>query len=285
MGAPLIIKGLSEIAGRYDALLCDAWGVIHNGRELFAGAGDALLQFRETRGPVVIITNAPRLSSAIPPQLDRLGLPREAYDAVITSGDATVEAVKAMGDIPGFRLGPDKDDTLFNAAGAQFVPIEDAGFILCTGLFDDISETPEDYREMLSLAAARGLPMICANPDRVVKFGDRMIYCAGSLADLYEELGGETIFCGKPHKPIYDACRKALEATGRPASRMLAIGDGLQTDILGANREGLDVAFVADGIFAEQSRGPTGRIDGGRLGALLGEHDVSAQYALDGLKW
>lgn len=285
MGTPLILNGLSDVASGYDALLCDAWGVIHNGRELFPGASEALTRFRQSRGPVVVITNAPRLSAAIPPQLDRLGLPSDAYDAVVTSGDATVAAAVQMGGRPGFRLGPDKDDTLFEATGAKYVPLDAAEFILCTGLFDDLNETPEDYRDMLASAAARGLPMICANPDRVVKFGDRMMYCAGSLADLYEELGGETIFCGKPHSPIYAACRAQLTAAGADNPRILAIGDGLQTDILGANNEGIDVAFVADGIFAEQSRGPTGRIDGARLGALLGEHDVTANYALDGLKW
>lgn len=285
MSSPVIIKGLSDVATGYDALLCDAWGVIHNGRELFPGVAEALTRFRETRGPVVIITNAPRLSDAIPPQLDRLGLPSDAYDAVVTSGDATREAVVAMGKRPGFRLGPNKDDTLFTATGADWVTLEEAEFILCTGLFDDLTETPEDYRELLSSAADRKLPMICANPDRVVKFGDRMMYCAGALADLYEELGGETRFCGKPHAPIYDACRAVLEQTGATSPRILCVGDGLQTDILGANGQSLDVAFVADGIFAEEARGALGRIDASKLGALLDAHGVSATYALDGLKW
>ncbi|MEM9234879.1 MAG: TIGR01459 family HAD-type hydrolase, partial [Pseudomonadota bacterium] len=273
------------VASSYDALFCDAWGVIHNGSELFPGVSEALTRFRETRGPVIIITNAPRLSDAIPPQLDRLGLPASAYDAVVTSGDATRQAVAAMGERKGYRLGPDKDDNLFDATGARFVPMEDADFILCTGLFDDLNETPEDYRESLTHAASRKLPMICANPDRVVKFGDRLMYCAGALADLYEELGGETLFCGKPHPPIYAACRDALARAGLDSPRVLTIGDGLQTDILGANNEGLDVAFVAEGIFAEEARGPSGRIESHKLGALLDHHGVTATYALDELKW
>lgn len=285
MAPPLIIDGLSDVAAGYDALLCDAWGVIHNGRELFPGVTEALTRFRDNRGPVVILTNAPRLSEAIPPQLDRLGLPRGAYDEVVTSGDATRATVAERTDVSFFQLGPNKDDTLFKATGRAFVPLEDAGAILCTGLFDDLTETPEDYREMLAGAAARGLPMICANPDRVVKFGDRMIYCAGSLADLYEELGGEILFCGKPHAPIYDTARQALDRAGFSSGRILAIGDGLQTDILGANQQGIDVAFVADGIYAEHSRGPTGRIDPQKLGDLLENNGVHAQFALDGLKW
>lgn len=285
MPQPLIINGLSDVATGYDALLCDAWGVIHNGRELFPGVDEALTTFRAQRGPVVIITNAPRLSSAIPPQLDRLGLSRDAYNAVVTSGDATRAAVAARGAKPFFRIGPGKDDTLFEATGARFTELEEAEFILCTGLFDDLNETPDDYRELLTRAAARKLPMICANPDRIVKFGDRMMYCAGALADLYEELGGETVFCGKPHAPIYDTCRETLTRHGVTSPRILAIGDGLQTDILGANNQTIDVAFVADGIFADDARGPTGKIDPQKLGGLLDQHGVHANYALDGLKW
>lgn len=285
MSPPLIIEGLSTVAQSYDALLCDAWGVIHNGRELFPDVTEALLTFRKQRGPVIIITNAPRLSDAIPPQLDRLGLPSEAYDAVVTSGDATKKTVQNYAGQPGYRIGPDKDDNMFSWTGMTFVPLEDASFILCTGLVDDLNETPEDYRDLLKKASDRALPMICANPDRIVKFGDRIMYCAGALADLYEELGGQTIFCGKPHAPIYDACRAVLQDAGCSSSRILAVGDGLQTDILGANQQNIDVAFVAEGIFAEEARGPTGRIDPHMLGKLLDNHSVSSQYALDRLKW
>ena len=196
MAPPLILDGLSDIAAGYDALFCDAWGVIHNGRELFPGVAEALTRFRETRGPVVILTNAPRPAASIPPQLDRLGLPREAYDGVVTSGEATIAEVRKRKGTPFFRLGPDLDDDLFEASGARFVSLDEAQAILCTGLADDLNETPEDYRDRLAGPAERGVPMICANPDRVVKFGDRMMYCAGSVADIYEQLGGEVRFCG-----------------------------------------------------------------------------------------
>lgn len=285
---PRIIDGLSAVAADYDALFCDAWGVIHNGRALFPDVAAALSRFRETQGPVVIITNAPRLSSDIPPQLDRLGLPRDAYDDVVTSGDATRRAVLDRKDLPFFRLGPrDKDDSLFSALPVRFVPLDEAGAILCTGLEDDQTETPADYRDTLTKASERNLPMICANPDRIVQFGDRVIYCAGALADLYAEFGGEVIFAGKPHPPIYQCCRTALEEAGRDpeTARILAIGDGLQTDILGANREDLDIAFVADGIFGEEARDASGALAADRLERLLSDYGVSADYALNALKW
>lgn len=286
MDAPVPITGLSAIAAHYDAVFCDAWGVIHNGQALFPGVADALGTFHETRGPVVILTNAPRLADAIPPQLDRLGLPRAAYDRVITSGEATRASAAAMADQRFFRLGPNKDDGLFSSLPQQFVAFEEADAILCTGLFDDLNETPEDYRQMLTAAAARKLPMICANPDRVVKFGDRLIYCAGALGDLYEALGGNVILSGKPHAPIYDLAMAAVAEKGvTDKSRILAIGDGLQTDILGANRQGIDVLFIADGIFAEDARGPDGRLDQDRLSDLLKQYDVHARYAAEGLKW
>lgn len=285
MAPPLILDGLSDIAAGYDALFCDAWGVIHNGRELFPGVAEALTRFRETRGPVVILTNAPRPAASIPPQLDRLGLPREAYDGVVTSGEATIAEVRKRKGTPFFRLGPDLDDDLFEASGARFVSLDEAQAILCTGLADDLNETPEDYRDRLAGPAERGVPMICANPDRVVKFGDRMMYCAGSVADIYEQLGGEVRFCGKPHAPIYQACHDKLEEIGRTASRPLAIGDGIQTDILGANGQDMDVAFVAGGLFKEQVSAPTGRIDAQMLGQVLDDYGVTATYALNGLKW
>ncbi|WP_306249983.1 TIGR01459 family HAD-type hydrolase [Parvularcula sp. IMCC14364] len=287
MNAPLHISGLAEIADQYDALLCDAWGVIHNGIELFPGVADALTNFRETRGPVFILTNAPRLNDVIPPQLDRLGLPRSAYDGVVTSGDATRASVEAFRGQPAFRLGPDKDDTLFEALDIEFVPLEQAKFILCTGLFDDSTETPEDYREMLSQAKELNLPMICANPDTVVQLGDRMIYCGGALAQVYDQLGGETLLSGKPHEPIYDLAMSRLTKAnnGTPPQRVLAVGDGLQTDILGANRHDLDVVFVAHGIFSKEARNDAGVLDMEKLNRLLSDHDVHAHAAMDQLAW
>lgn len=281
-----ILPGIKDIADQYDGILCDAWGVIHNGQTLFPGVADALTKFRANRGPVVILTNAPRLSDVIPPQLDRLGLPRTAYDAVVTSGDATRQAVISRAEDRFFRLGPEKDDTMFAAANVDYVPLDQATAIFCTGLIDDLKETPEDYRGMLAPAAERGLPMVCANPDKVVKFGDRLMYCAGALGDLYEELGGTVILCGKPHAPIYDLGRKRATEFGlKDGGRLLAIGDGFQTDILGANNQKIDVAYVADGIFSDESRDETGALSAARIDALLTQYGVHADYGMDGLRW
>lgn len=286
MADPRPLAGLRSIANQYDGLLCDAWGVIHNGHRLYDGVAEALLAFKAQRGPVIILTNAPRLNDVIPAQLDALGLPRDAYDAIVTSGDATRAALAARVDQPVYRLGPDKDETLFNALPVTFVDMADAKLMLCTGLLDDLNETPEDYRDLLTKAVDQGLPMLCANPDRVAKLGDRLIYCAGALGDLYEELGGEVILCGKPHPPIYAEARRQITAAGlKPGGRLLAIGDGVQTDILGANNEEIDVVFVAEGIFSEQARGPDGRLSPAKLSALLSSHSVHAEFAMEGLVW
>ena len=280
---PLLTDRLSTIASRYDALLCDAWGVIHDGVNLFPGAGEALERFRAERGPVIILTNAPRPSSIIPAQLDRLGLPRSAYDAVVTSGDATRAAIMARLPAPAFRLGPEKDDPLYEGVDIDFVPIEDASFIVCTGLFDDQNEQPEAYRPLLEKGAARGLPMICANPDIVVRWGGRLIYCAGALAEIYKELGGEVIYGGKPHRPIYElALSKVAAIRGAPLSpsRTLAVGDGLHTDIAGANAQGIDVVFVvgSGGVHA-------GSRSHGDVVKALNEADARAVAIMEKLAW
>lgn len=283
MTAPRLIRRLSDIAERYDALLCDAWGVIHNGVTVFPGVEEALSTFRATRGPVIVLTNAPRPNEIIPPQLDRIGLSRGSYDAVVTSGDATREAIR--GFLPGtaYKLGPDKDEMLYQGLGAKFAPIEAADFIVCTGLVDESHETPDDYADLLARAAARRLPMICANPDVVVRWGDRLIYCAGALAQRYERLGGDVIYGGKPYAPIYNlAFRRLDEAAGRTIDRrrVLAIGDGVGTDIAGANRIGVDALFIAGegGVHV-------GAADPASIEAALSHAGVHAEFAATGLSW
>ena len=283
MTAPTFIDGLSEIADRFDALLCDAWGVIHNGVTLFPGVEEALSNFRAQRGPVVILTNAPRPSSIIPAQLDRIGLSRAAYDAVVTSGDATRAAIEKQ--LPGavYRLGPDKDEALYDGLQADFAPLDRADFIVCTGLFDDMRETPDDYRELLSQAAARGLPMVCANPDIVVRWGDRLIYCAGALAEAYEKLGGAVVYGGKPYPPIYDvACDRLDRIAGKrlDRGRILAIGDGVKTDIAGAARNGFPALFIAGAGGVHEDGG-----DADAVARALSRAGVAADYAAKGLFW
>ena len=281
-----LLNGLSEVTDTYDALYCDAWGVIHDGTALYEGVAEALTRFRAARGPVVVLTNAPRLSDVIPGQLRRLRLPDEAWDAVVTSGDATRAEVERRKDTAFFRLGPAKDDGLFDAIETDFVPLEEAGAILCTGLLDDLTETPEDYCSLLSDAAARRLPMICANPDKIVRFGDRIMYCAGALADLYEEMGGEVIMAGKPHPPIYRLAREAAVRAGAPEGhRALVIGDSVRTDITGANAQGLDALFVAQGVNLTEARGDDGAVSAERIEALLAEGGAHASFAADGLRW
>ncbi len=283
MTPPTFISGIAEIAERYDALLCDAWGVIHDGVTAFAGVAEALTAFRRARGPVLVLTNAPRPSAIIPPQLDRLGLPREAYDGVVTSGDATRAAIEAM--LPGkpFKLGPEKDDGLYEGLAIAFAPLDAADFIVCTGLVDDQRETPDDYRDLLGRAAARRLPMICANPDSVVRWGGRLVFCAGALAEIYERFGGAVVYGGKPHAPIYDLAMARIErAAGRAVlkSRMLAIGDGVLTDIAGANRQGIDALYIAGAGGVHDGAG-----DPAAIAATLAKAGAQARFAATGLVW
>lgn len=278
-----IIDGIAGLAEGYDALLCDAWGVIHNGVSLFPGAAEAMTRFRRTRGPVVILTNAPRPSSIIPGQLDRLGLPREAYDAVVTSGDATRAEIEARLPAPAYRIGPEKDDPLFDGLAIDFAPLERAAFIICTGLVDDQTEAPEDYRDLLTRAAGRDLTMICANPDIVVNWGGRRVWCAGALAEIYKALGGAVVYGGKPHAPIY---KLAFDVVGKvrgrpvPPERTLAVGDGLHTDIEGANRHDVDAVLVAGAGGVHE-----GGADAAALAAHLGAEGVRVVAAMEGLKW
>ncbi len=283
MQTPPFIDRLSSIADDYDALLCDAWGVIHDGVRLFAGAKEALLSFRAARGPVVILTNAPRPSSIIPPQLDRLGLPREAYDAVVTSGDATRAEIEARLPARPYRIGPDRDDQLSEGLDVSFAPLEEAGFIVCTGLVDDKRESPEDYRSLLKGAAARRLPMICANPDIVVRWGGRLIYCAGALAQIYEDLGGDVVYGGKPYPRIYELAMQSIEAARGEAAdpqRVLALGDGLKTDIAGANGQGIDAVFVAGGGGVHE-----GATSAEGIAETLAKENVSVVAVMEKLQW
>ncbi|MFC2951033.1 TIGR01459 family HAD-type hydrolase [Marinicaulis aureus] len=277
-----VISSLESVAQRYDALLCDAWGVIHDGVTLFPGVAEALTRFRETRGPVIILTNAPRPSSVIPAQLDKIGLPRSAWDDIVTSGDATRAAIEARLPAPAFRLGPAKDDPLFEGLDIDFRPLEEAAFIICTGMEDDAHETPDDYRGLLERAAKRRLPMICANPDIVVNWGGRLIWCAGALAEIYKELGCEVVYGGKPHAPIYDLALKRIETLRgqTETARILAVGDGLKTDILGANNKKLDVLMIAGAGGVHE-----GDRDADAVAAKLEEAGLHAMGVAQALQW
>jgi HAD superfamily hydrolase (TIGR01459 family) len=289
MTLPHALSGLGEIAGDYDILLCDVWGVIHNGRESWPEACEALARFNREAGQVVLISNSPRPSHDVVAQLDRLGVPRDSWRAFVTSGDATRVELARRAPGPAWIIGPDRDWPLYDGLGLKTAKgAHEAAFISVTGPVDDETETPEDYRERLAEGAARDLELICANPDRVVQRGDRLIYCGGSLADLYESLGGRVTMAGKPYGPIYDLALKEAEGLlGRPVdrSRVLCIGDGVVTDVLGANKQGLDCLFIAQGIHGDAARGHDGRLDPARADTLLRAETTYARHAMLDLAW
>ncbi|WP_298744121.1 TIGR01459 family HAD-type hydrolase [uncultured Brevundimonas sp.] len=289
MTLPHPLGGLGEIAGDYDLLLCDVWGVIHNGRENFPAACEALTRFNQQGGHVVLISNSPRPASDVVAQLDRLDVPRASWKAFVTSGDATRAELARRAPGPAWVIGPERDWPLYQGLGLDSAHgAADAAFISVTGPVDDETETPEDYRERLAGGVARDLELICANPDRVVQRGDRLIYCGGALADLYASLGGRVTMAGKPFGPIYQlAVSEGERLLGRPVNRarVLCIGDGVATDVLGANRQGLDCLFIARGIHGDAARGPDGRLDPARAAGLLRAETTYARYAMLDLTW
>ncbi|HRO13540.1 MAG TPA: TIGR01459 family HAD-type hydrolase [Paracoccus sp. (in: a-proteobacteria)] len=252
-----IIDSLSEISAGYGALFCDLWGCLHNGRAFYPAAAAALQDFRRNGGRVALVTNAPRPQQLVQEQLARMGVPRDCWDVIVTSGDAAQDAMLSghVGQRV-WHLGPEKDHGFFTgiadprAEAITRVPLDQAEGIVATGPFDDLTETPEDYRDRLQDALARGLPMLCANPDIVVDLGETRLYCAGAIAELYEQMGGRALYFGKPHAPIYDLARRQLGVgPGLPA---LAIGDGIGTDIAGGVAQGIDSLFVTGGLAAAE---------------------------------
>jgi HAD superfamily hydrolase (TIGR01459 family) len=249
---------LRDLVGGVDVVLSDIWGVVHNGIEAFPEACEALHRFRDQGGAVILITNAPRPADSVQRQLHHLGVADETYDAIVSSGDLTRHYVADRGSQKVFWVGPERDNSIYRGLDPVLAPLEQADYIVCTGLFDDETETADDYRAMMMQAQIRKLPLVCANPDIVVERGDRLVYCAGAIAELYRELGGEVIFYGKPHRPIYErAMELAAERLGRttPLDRVLAIGDSVRTDLAGARDFGVDCLFVTRGIHAEDFEG------------------------------
>ncbi|MBJ7406455.1 MAG: TIGR01459 family HAD-type hydrolase [Bradyrhizobium sp.] len=251
-------EGLRELVGGVEVVLSDIWGVVHNGLESFPEACEALHTYRSRGGTVILITNAPRPADSVQRQLRKLGVPDETYDAIVSSGDLTRLYVAEHPGRKMFWLGPERDNSIYRGLDAATAPLEEADYIVCTGLYDDETETAEDYRGMMLKARERKLTLVCANPDIVVERGDRLIYCAGAIAELYRELGGEVIFYGKPHQPIYQrAMALAGERQGYQIDRkkVLAIGDSVRTDLTGAREFGIDCLFVTRGIHAEEFEG------------------------------
>ena len=293
-----IIASLAKIPTRYDAVFCDLWGCLHNGKAPFPAAVAALQAFRANGGRVVLLTNAPRPKPSVVSQLDAMGLPRDAWDEVVTSGDAAQHALitGAVGRRV-FHIGAPKDEPFFTTFAddlaetvAAEAPIErttldQAEGIVCTGLADDLTETPEDYRSALLFSKTMDLPMLCANPDIIVDYGDKRLYCAGAIAQAYEEMGGRVFYFGKPHPPIYDLARRRLAALmGEEDAQILCVGDGIATDIQGGQSEAMDTLFITGGIAADQFGADISNPNKDLLVKWLSKKQVAATYAMGHLR-
>lgn len=289
-----IIASLAAIAPRYEAVLCDLWGCLHNGVAAYPEAVSALQAVRRGGGKVLLLTNAPRPKASIVAQLDALSVPRDAWDELVTSGDAAQYAL--ISGAVGRRvhhIGPAKDAAFFtefapdlqilarNAPPIARVALAEAEGIVCTGLVDDLTETPDDYHHTLLYAKTKGLPMLCANPDLVVDLGAARIFCAGAIAQAYEAMGGLALYFGKPHPPIYDLARRRLAALGvQDGAALLAIGDGINTDIQGGVAEGIDTLFITGGIAASAFGADAAHPDKALLEPWLAAKRLSASFAM-----
>jgi len=293
-----IITTLGQVASRYDAVFCDLWGCLHDGVRPFPAAVAALQAFRAQGGLVLLLTNAPRPKSSIVRQLDTMGVPRDAWDEVVSSGDAAqyalitgavgrrVHHIGALKDEPFFTdFADDLQDVLNREPAIERVPLSEAEGIVCTGLANDLTETPDDYRVQLLLGKTKGLTMLCANPDIIVDMGDKRLYCAGALAQAYEAMGGKVLYFGKPHPPIYDLARRRLALLTDVADPgILCIGDGITTDIQGGLAEGHDTLFVTGGIAATEFGADFSNPDKDLLAAYLAKRELTATLAIGFLR-
>jgi HAD superfamily hydrolase (TIGR01459 family) len=279
-----VLRSIAPLSESADAWISDVWGVLHDGVRAHPAASEACVRFRAGGGTIVLVSNAPSTGAEVSAHLDLLGVPRAAYDAIVTSGDVTRALISGWAGKPIHHLGPDRYLGTFAGLDVAFTPIADAAVVVCTGLVEDEHETPDDYKALLSDMRARGQPMICVNPDLVVERGDRLIYCAGALAAEYEALGGEVAYAGKPHPPIYARARELIaEARGAEVetSRILAIGDGIKTDIAGAAAAGLRAVFIASALHF----GEGAALDEATLARLFAGHPAPPIAALQALAW
>ncbi|MEL7115090.1 MAG: TIGR01459 family HAD-type hydrolase [Pseudomonadota bacterium] len=287
-----IVTSLAEVSDQYDVLLCDLWGCVHNGREVFPEAITALRAFKAKGGTVVLLTNAPRPRSEVERQLERLGLPRDTWDVITTSGDSARAAMfRGAAGSKVYFMGYERDLTVFeplhivdDPVEITRVPLDQAEGIVCCGPVDPYAD-PDTYRPELLYAKQLGLPLLCFNPDIVVDFGDRRQWCAGKLAQMYTEMGGTSLYFGKPHPPIYDLARRRLAAMDVtvPENRILCVGDGILTDVAGAMGEDLDALFITGGLAADETKTDT-QPDPAALEAYLASQDYTPQYAVGFLR-
>lgn len=285
MKSPNAAAGLGQIVDQYDCILCDVWGVLHNGKEIWMDAANALTKAREAGVPVVMITNAPRPQGPVLRQLANMNCPDGVFDELVTSGDVTRALIQQL-DGPVYHIGPERDYALYDGLNVEFAEPEHAAGIVCTGLFDDYNEHPKEYIERFKTYIGHNLPLICANPDIVVEVVDRLLWCAGALAREYDQLGGETRIVGKPYAPIYDvALEHAEKISGKSIerSKVLAIGDGLPTDIKGAADNNVDALFITNGIHAADYT--DGEVNTDKLHAFLEENNATPAHWMKTLVW
>ena len=287
------LRHFAEVAERYDLILCDVWGVLHDGTRGHAAAGEALIRFRALPGPrprrVILVSNAPRPWQGVQKILDGYGVKREAYDAILTSGDLTRRLIAEHPGERVYHLGPERDAPVFDGLDLTLVPAAEAQRIVCTGLFDDHTETAEDYREALADFRARAVPMICANPDLVVERDKKLIPCAGLIAQAYEAIGGAVVYAGKPYRPVYEtalAMAGALDRMAAPeVSRTVAVGDAIRTDIAGASGYGIPSVLVARGIHAEELGVTAEHHSLGDIADWLSRQEVKPDAVIERLVW
>ncbi len=287
-----ILTGARHLLPAYDVLLCDVWGVVHNGQAHYAQACDALIRFREGGGRVVLVTNAPRPNPPIRKQLDALGVPREAFDDIVTSGDVTLAFIAAHGNAPVHHIGPQRDLSVFETLERQtghappLVSLSEATYVVATGLYND-EDTPDQYDEALAIMRGRDLEFISANPDLIVHIGDNLQYCSGAIAQRYEGIGGRVIQAGKPYAPIYDRALTLAQALlGRAVdkSRVLAIGDAIRTDVKGACDFGMDALFITSGVHRDELH-PASALDEAAFHQLAASVESRPKAAMTGLRW
>ena len=281
-----VLDSISPLARRYDAWLTDIWGVMHNGVTPFQSAVEACRVFRQGGGTVILISNAPRPRETVAEQLLQVGVPADCYDGIATSGDVTRTLVGRYRGGAIHHLGPERDIPTFDDLGVTLSALEGAAVVVCTGLIDDETETPDDYAALLAEMRGLSLPMICANPDILVERGDKLVYCAGALAESYARVGGEVIYAGKPHGPIYDlafALVDEVRGSPLPRHRVVAIGDGIRTDIAGAAAQDIDAVFVASGVQLGSSA--RAGLSQSELTRLFAGHQARPVAALAELAW
>ena len=281
-----VLREAGDLLARYEVLISDVWGVVHDGMWALPPACAALERYRAQGGTVVLLSNAPGPSGQVAGVLDKKRVPRAAWDRLVTSGDVTRALIAAAPQRKVFHIGWQSDRSVFDGFDVTLVGEEEAELVVATELYDYRTEQPEQYRPLLTRFAQRGLPFICGNPDLVVHVGEDLLPCAGSLAQIYEELGGKVAWAGKPHRPAYDLALAAeAEARGgRPVdiARVLVIGDAVRTDLAGARLIGADALFIAGGIHREETV-RDGALDQAGMAAVLAAHEpapVAAMLAL-----